>query len=335
MSSAPSPARAETRIGRTLSIAALAIVAAFVLYLAWLLLVGGAGGGHSMDAGSMGSHASGANATDASGHSGSSSRGETLVPGVAFGLLALIACAGYVAGLAVWARVRRRSAFLHRHVITAAITLILVLLYLNARGSFDYNGHNWNRSFADASVVLYAVTLAIGPLARLWKPAARALEWRRETGIWATIAAIVHVGIFWEWSLGWTEWRRFFYPTNGGEVAGTLLGDRATGLAAGAFQVANVVGLVALAYALVLTLTSNDASQRWLKSGWTWIMKRATTMQILVLLHTWLFAYYLTREQTLPIGTLWATFWAVLLLQTLALGKTIWLRRGAPAPTTA
>lgn len=92
-------------------------------------------------------------------------------------------------------------------------------------------------------------------------------------------------------------------------------------------NLANVVGLVALVYALVLTFTSNDAAQRWLKSGWRWLQERATTMQLLVLLHTWFFAYYITTESMLAIGTLWACFWAVLLLQTAAFVKTVWFRQ--------
>lgn len=244
-----------------------------------------------------------------------------------FGFASLAGSGLFLAGLLVWASIRRQWEFAARHLVVAAATLGLTVLYLLARGSLAYNGHNWNRSFADASVVLLAVTLAIGPLAKLWRPAARALEWRRETGIWGTIAAVIHVGIFWEWSLAW-DWRRFFYPGLHGESSTTLMGSDA--LVPSAFNLANVVGLVALVYAVVLALTSNDLSQRVLKGGWTWLMKRATTMQLLVLLHTWLFAYYVTREQALPVGTLWASLLFVLVLQSLAFAKTVWVR---PHPT--
>lgn len=253
------------------------------------------------------------------------------VPGFAqsFGFQGLALSGAYLAALGVWGWIRRDWTFVVRHVVSAAAMLLLVVAYLGARGGLGYNGHSWNQSFADASVILYAVTLAIGPLARLWRPASQALAWRRETSIWATIAATMHVGIFWEWSLGW-DWRPFFYPGNRGTAAGSLGGDPATGLTATAFHVANVVGLIALAYALLLALTSNDASQRRLKSGWSWLQKRATTMWLLVLLHTWVFAYYVTFGTTIA-TTLWLSFWVVLVLQTAGFVKTVRGRRLARA----
>lgn len=250
-----------------------------------------------------------------------------------FALIGIASMVAYVAALVVWARLRHTWAFLIRHVTSAAAMLLLVVFYLAGRGGLGYDQHNWNRSFADASVVLYAVTLAIGPLARLLRPASHALAWRRETAIWATVAAVMHVGVFWEESLGWSGWRRFFYPSEHGVEADSLVGDPGGGLAPGPFEVANVIGLVALGYAFVLTITSNDASQRWLKSGWSWLMRRSTTMWLLVLLHAWIFAYYV--QPTLSFGLLWASFWTVLLLQTAAFAKRVWLlRRGSATAQT-
>ena len=264
----------------------------------------------------------------ASGHgaSGATMHGTTF--GESFGLLALGLCVAYLAALLAWAAWRKAWVTAVRHLAMAALMFLLVVLDLQARGSLAYNGHDWNRSFGDASVVLFAVTMAIGPLARLWQPASAALAWRRESGIWATIAAAIHVGIFWEWSLGW-DWRPFFYPGLHDGTSDSLMGDPARGMVASAFNLANVVGLVALAYAVVLAATSNDASQRLLRRGWSWLMQRATTLWLLVLLHTWLFAYYITREQALPVGTVWIGFWGVLLLQTLAFAKTAWTRPAA------
>lgn len=234
------------------------------------------------------------------------------------GSVLLVLTVGYLAVLAVWGGLRSKHLF--RHIAVSAAMWLLVVLYLIALGGdFGYDRHRWNRSFANASVILYAVTLAIGPLSRLWRPSSQALAWRRETGIWATIAATVHVGIFWEGTYGWEGWRSFFYGSKDTLIGGNTL------------NVANVVGLVALVYALVLTVTSNNASQRWMKSGWSWLQKRSTTMWLLVLLHTWFFAYYINfgppfgRE--LKIDTLWVSFWSVLLLQTAAFIKTVWFQR--------
>lgn len=306
---------------RGLAVAGLAVTAVFVVALAIVLAASGGQQAHAMP---TGGHVQ-------AGHQADAPAAMHDVPSFwqSFGFASLVGSGLFVAGLLVWAGMRRQGEFAARHLVVAAATLGLTVLYLLARGSLAYNGHNWNRSFADASVVLLAVTLAIGPLAKLWRPAAHALEWRRETGIWGAIAAAIHVGIFWEWSLAW-DWRRFFYPGLHGDSATTLMGSDA--LAPSAFNLANVVGLIALVYAVVLALTSNDLSQRVLKGGWTWLMKRATTMQLLVLLHTWLFAYYVTREQALPVGTLWASFLFVLVLQSLAFAKTVWIR---PRPSPA
>jgi len=266
-----------------------------------------------------------------SGHSGNLKGSDDQSRSGSMRSILLASTIGYLALLAAWSGLRRKGAFLLRHVASAAAMWLLVAKYLNARGGFEYNVHTWNRAFADASVVLYAVTLAIGPLGRLWRPASHALAWRRETGIWGTLAAVVHIGLFWEKHYGWDGWRHFFYPVahRSGVIADALMGDRSSGLFPTALNLANVVGLVALAYALVLTVTSNDASQRWLKSGWSWLQERATTMQLLVLLHAWLFAYYITVENTLAIGTLWASLWAVLSLQTAAFVKSVWFRQRA------
>jgi sulfoxide reductase heme-binding subunit YedZ len=287
--------------------------------------------------GAHGANASGMDNASALSHSGNASAmsgqvggRNNLVFGQSFAAAALGTVVVALAALTVFAARRSRWMLWTRHVASAAAMLLLVVLYLAARGGLAYDPHNWNQSFADASVVLFAVTLAIGPLARLWHGARYALAWRRETGVWATVAAVMHVGIYLEGSIGWQNWRVFFYPEGAGGVATSLAGDRALGLVPTAFNVANVVGLVALAYALALAITSNDISQRWLKSGWSWLQERSTTMWLLVLVHLWIFAYYV-MPAALPVGTLWASFWLVLLLQTAAFAKTVWMRHRLPA----
>jgi DMSO/TMAO reductase YedYZ heme-binding membrane subunit len=311
------------RWAKGLEVSAIVVVVGYVVFLSVLLLMGGDGDATSH--GGMGqgqSHGPGDPSAD-----GDHAAGSHAPPAFteSFGFAGLVSSVAYLGLLAAWAWLRRDYSFLARHLASAAAMFLLVVLYLNAMGGFAYNGHTWNRSFANASVVLLAVTLAIGPLARLWRAARHALAWRREIGIWGTIAAVMHVGIFWQWSLDWA-WRPFFYPGMHGEVAETMMGDRGSGLLPTVFNLANVVGLVALVYALVLAITSNDASQRWLKSGWSWLQNRATTMWLLVLAHAWAFAYYIEGPSSIRSGTLWVSFWMVLLLQTMAFAKHVWLR---------
>lgn len=328
---------ARHRWEQAFAVFGITVVLLFVAVLVSVLLTGAGQGGHG---GSMTSMGHGGNATSMGSHAGNTSTDGNLSQmgghgpppfAQSFGFAGLLVASGYLVALAAWAGLRNNWTFWVRHVVSAAAMFLLVVVYLGARGGFNYDQHSWNQSFADASVVLYAVTLAISPLARLWRPASHALSWRRETGIWATIAAAMHVGIFWEGALGWSRWRAFFFPGGRGGLADTLLGDRSRGLLPTAFNVANVVGLIALVYAVVLAITSNDASQRWLRTGWTWLQQRASTMWLLVLLHAWIFAYYVTFGARLAIGTIWAGFWMVLLLQTAAFSKTVWLRRTGPA----
>lgn len=314
--------------GKRLQVTAILVVMLFVGALLALLLLGGdadASHGGAQQDGEDRNHGSDQGEGDHTAGAGSHEP-----PGFteSFGFVGLGLAVTYLAALAVWARLRGDWTFLVRHLVSAAAMLLLVMLYLNAMGGLAYNGHTWNRSFANASVVLLAVTLAIGPLAKLWRPASHALAWRRETGIWGTFAAVMHVGIFWQWSLDWA-WRPFFYPGLHGDGAATLMGDRAAGLLPTVFNFANAVGLVALAYVLVLSVTSSDFFQRWLKSGWSWLQNRATTAWLLVLLHAWAFAYYIEGPGALRSGTLWASFWMVLLLQTMAFAKHVWLRTSA------
>jgi methionine sulfoxide reductase heme-binding subunit len=338
------------RWSKGLAIFGIAVVALFLGFLlTTLLFVPSGGSGHG------GTTSMGGNTTSMGGHGGSlaaggntthggnmSMAGNRPVGGVrlppffrSFAFVGLVLSGSYLTALAVWAGLRDQWHVWGRHVVTAAAMFLLVVLYLNAKGGFAYNQHSWNQAFADTSVVLFAATLAIGPLGRLWRPASRASPWRRETGIWGTFAALMHVGIYWEAAVGWSRWRLFFYPEGQGGIADTLAGDRAKGLVPTAFHVANAIGVVALAYALVLAVTSNDACQRWLKAGWSWLQDRATTMWLVALLHVWVFAYFVGAGLILPVGTLWASFWMVLLLQTAAFGKTVWLRRvGRPGPPT-
>ncbi len=88
------------------------------------------------------------------------------------------------------------------------------------------------------------------PLARLWPPAVRALPWRRELGIWFVVTAIVHAVLILD---GWVVWdmgRRL-----GSEFIPQL--GRIARLGPG-FGLANLLGLLAVAWALILGAASWD-----------------------------------------------------------------------------
>lgn len=156
---------------------------------------------------------------------------------------------------------------LRRHGVVAALALILTAAFQHALADLP-SERAWNRAWADASLVLFALTMVAGAVLRL-------LDWRllfdlrRELGIWAALLAGAHVYVV----LG--PWLRF-------DLAG-LAGDAA-------FAMGNLVGIVALAYTLLLAVTSNDYAQRRLGSSWTHVQRGAVTCYVLVMLHT---AYFL------------------------------------------
>lgn len=144
--------------------------------------------------------------------------------------------------------------------------------------------HRWNRAFGDASLVLIALTMAIGPMTRLWPRARVLVPWRREMGIWGVVLAAVHTVIILD---GWIEWdliRIFGYqmlPMTGEYV-----------MLQHGFGLANAVGIVALVYGIILAATSNDRSQRFLGgAAWKFLQQSAYVLWALIVLHTAYFLY--------------------------------------------
>ena len=145
------------------------------------------------------------------------------------------------------------------------------------------------KAVGDAAFVLLLLTLALGPLARLARPLTGLLVWRRQLGIWFALVAGVHGVLVVH---GWARWslRRFlgyeFIPQLGREAR----------LEPG-FGLANLVGLTALAFALLLAATSSDWALRRLGApAWKWLHHSALFVFYLSLLHAgyFLFLHYTT-----------------------------------------
>jgi sulfoxide reductase heme-binding subunit YedZ len=83
---------------------------------------------------------------------------------------------------------------LGRHVTVALASGLGVLVFEASRSQWAPM-HAWNRAFGDMSFLLLAITMALGPLARLWTPVGRLQSWRRETGIWTVVLALAHTYI--------------------------------------------------------------------------------------------------------------------------------------------
>ena len=192
------------------------------------------------------------------------------------------------------------------------------------------------RAVGDAAVVLLLASLAIGPAARLSASAGRLVPWRRQVGVWAAVLAGVHSLLVLD---GWAQWsvRRFL----GYEMIEQL--GREARMEPG-FGLANLIGLVALAWLLVLLATSSDRALRFLgPAAWKWVHHGSYVVFYLVMLHStyFLFLHYTVSFHRAPAPENWFR-WPLLLAGLLVLGlqwaafwRTMRRRReksGAPAP---
>ena len=144
--------------------------------------------------------------------------------------------------------------------------------------------HRWNRALGDMSVVLIAISMAIGPLARLSGIFRKAIPWRREIGIYGVLLAVAHTVVI---LAGWVQWdliRLFGYELHPATGVYVMLQH--------GFGLANVIGIVALVYGLVLAFASNDWSQRVLSGPvWKFLQQSAYVLWMLIVIHTAYFLY--------------------------------------------
>ena len=173
-----------------------------------------------------------------------------------------------------------------RHVAALALGIAAFGLFWASRPVWDAEMRLW-KAVGDAALVLLLVTMAIGPLARLWRAAGRLLPWRRELGIWFAVVASVHTLLILD---GWARWTvlGFF----GYEFVPQL--GRMARMEPG-FGLSNLIGVVALVWALALAATSSDLALRRLgPSAWKWLHNGAYVVFWTVVLHVsyFLFLHY-------------------------------------------
>lgn len=214
-----------------------------------------------------------------------------------------------------------------RYVATAAVAAVLIAGFWLGRLDWDPTMRLW-RAFGDASIVLLFASLFLGPAARLWRRFGRILPWRREIGVWSAVTALVHTVLVLE---GWVQWD-----------PGRLMGyefvaelDRTLRLEPG-FGLANLIGLVALAWILVLAATSSNWAMRTLgPEAWKWIHQGAHVIFYLAVLHAayFLFIHYTASFHREPPSPNWFR-WPLLVmgitvavLQWMAFVKTARRRR--------
>lgn len=180
------------------------------------------------------------------------------------------------------------SAVLMRSAVIGLLALALVGLFWASRPQWVADMRLW-RAVGDASVVLLALSLAIGPAGRLFPVLSSLGRWRRQFGIWTALTGLLHtLLVLWQWvSFDLGRLMGYEFVPELGRTARLEPG----------FGLANLMGLVAMTWLLVLLATSSDRAVRRLGPAvWSWVQGFAHVVFYLVVLHA---AYFLYMHYTL------------------------------------
>ncbi|MDD9746943.1 MULTISPECIES: ferric reductase-like transmembrane domain-containing protein [Marinovum] len=175
------------------------------------------------------------------------------------------------------------SSWWARHLIVILIGAAGTWLFLYSRSEWSPM-HRWNRAVGDMSIVLVAAAMSLGPVSRLWRSTAVLLPYRRELGIYAVLLAFIHATII---LIGWVNLDLMrlvgfeFHP-----------GLQRYVMVQHGFAIANLIGVLALLYGLILAGTSNDRSLRWMGSSvWKFVQRGTYVLWWLSVVHTGYFLY--------------------------------------------
>ena len=157
--------------------------------------------------------------------------------------------------------IKNRKTLFLRHLLTGLIAVLLAYIFWLSRPELSFDVRVW-RALGNTAFSFLFVTLAIGPWAKLWKPALRLVPWRRETGIWFAVLAFSH----------------FIRVSNYAQFEPDI-------------ELPRLLGLIALFWALALAATSSDRAVNFLgPSSWKWLHTMAYVIFYLVAGHA---AYFL------------------------------------------
>lgn len=218
----------------------------------------------------------------------------------------------------------------------AAAGLLALTAWLCWPGGKEYlKGAFGTRAFGYGALVLFAVTLTIGPLARLFpRWFTRLLPYRRATGVWTAVSGSVHLlyvlqlvrrlkpnvlGLFLESQrvmVGPDRWKSYLQLPSPEQMAPHL-------------TMVAWTGVIALAMLLVIALVSNDTAQRILGlESWKFVQRQAYTAFLLVALHVLImrFGTKLKGTEALLPWAPWLLL-AVAILQAAGFAATVWKRR--------
>ena len=179
--------------------------------------------------------------------------------------------------------VKSKREILLRHLLAGGVSTLLVYGGWQLHSEWDPEMRLW-KSFGVAGAFLIWFVVFIGPAVRLWPPLTRIITWRRESGIWFAVVTLVHFYLVWD---GWARWdlRELLGYQYVAELDAYLRFEPGFGLA-------NLMGLMALVFALVLAATSFDRAVSFLgPSSWKWLHSFTYVIFYIVALHSLYFAF--------------------------------------------
>lgn len=179
--------------------------------------------------------------------------------------------------------IKTKRELLLRHLAVAGLSALAVYAGWRIHGEWDPEMRLWKSFGVSAALLIWFVAL-IGPAAKLWRPFMRLIRWRREFGIWFTLVTVVHFYLVWD---GWARWdvRELLGFEYVEELDAYLRFEPGFGLA-------NLMGLLAMLFALVLAATSFDRAVSFLGvSSWKWLHSFTYVIFYIVALHSLYFAF--------------------------------------------
>jgi methionine sulfoxide reductase heme-binding subunit len=179
--------------------------------------------------------------------------------------------------------IKSRTQLFLRHLLVAGLATLVVYAGWLVHSEWDSDMRLWKAFGAGGFFLIWFVAI-IGPASRLWPPLTRIITWRREFGVWFTLVALVHGYLILD---GWAQWdvRELLGYQFVPELEMYLRFEPGFGLG-------NLMGLLALLFAVILAATSFDRAVSFLGiSSWKWLHSFTYVIFYIVALHSTYFAF--------------------------------------------
>tara|TARA_B100000745_G_C20140221_1_gene390902 strand:- start:712 stop:1425 length:714 start_codon:yes stop_codon:yes gene_type:complete len=179
--------------------------------------------------------------------------------------------------------VKSPGAVFLRYASVGLVAALFVYMVWKANATWSPDMRLW-KAFGGGAFLLLWFTVFIGPMAQLWRPFSLFLSWRRESGVWFALIGLVHGYLVLDGWVRWGMWELLGYQYIA-ELDMYLRSEPGFGLA-------NLMGLLALFFALILAATSFDRVVSFLGvSSWKWLHTFAYVIFYLIALHALYFAF--------------------------------------------